>query len=228
MTMLVSLAMILLTIIIYLLMVRLYNKIHIPLLVPIATSSTAIIAVLLMFHIPYQTFMLGGKWIDELLGPAVVALAYPLYQHRKTLQKFALSIVASALAGTIIGLISGILLSSLFGIDQKQILSLAPKSVTTPVAMDIASMIGGNPTLSAVYVMVAGMFGAMFGPYVLKVFRIRHPISIGIGFGTASHGIGTAKAGENGELAGAIGSITMTLSALFASLLCPMIVHLFM
>ncbi|WP_232515696.1 LrgB family protein [Aeribacillus pallidus] len=228
MKIIVSILMILATVLIYWLMVKLYNNIHIPLLVPIATSTFVIISLLITFHISYHTYMYGGKWIDELLGPAVVALAFPLYKHRSTLKKYAVSIVLSVVVGTIIGLCSGIMMAVLFGIDKELILSLVPKSVTSPVAMDITDIIGGNPTLAAVYVMIAGIFGAMFGSYLLKLLRIHHPIAIGIGYGTASHGIGTARAAEYGSLEGAIGSISMTLSAIFASIICPYVVQLFL
>ncbi|WP_243291072.1 LrgB family protein [Bacillus sp. FJAT-47783] len=219
--------MILCTVCVYVVMVKLYKRYPNPLLVPIATSTFVIIGMLTFTHIPYETYMLGGKWIDELLGPAVVALAYPLYENRQKLKEHAGSIIISVLVGTFIGLVSGIALSLVFHVEETLVLSLAPKSVTSPVAMDIASMIGGIPPLAAVYVMIAGISGAMFGPILMKLLRIHHPIAIGIGFGAASHGIGTAKAYEIGSLQGAISSISMTLSAVFTSLLSPFIVHLF-
>lgn len=215
------------TVCVYILMVKLYKRFPNPLLVPIATSTFVLIVVLTYTHIPYETYMRGGKWIDELLGPAVVALAYPLYENRQKLKEHVKSIVVSVFLGTLMGLVSGIVLSIMFHVDETLILSLAPKSVTSPVAMDIAAIIGGIPPLAAVYVMFAGISGAMFGPFLMKLLRIHHPIAIGIGFGAASHGIGTAKAYEFGSLQGAISSISMTLSAVFTSLLSPFIVHLF-
>lgn len=223
----ISVFFVLMTMIIYYLMVLFYRRFPYTFFVPIATSTILLILFLTVAQIPYETYMLGGKWIDELLGPAVVALAYPLYQSRGKLKEHLYVIVVSILTGTVIGLLSGFVLAFIFQVEDLLMLSLAPKSVTSPVAMDIASIIGGIPSLAAVYVMFAGISGAMFGPYVLKRFGIDHPISIGIGLGSASHGIGTAKAYEIGSLEGAISSIAMTLSAVFASLLCPIIVHLF-
>jgi putative effector of murein hydrolase len=112
-------------------------------------------------------------------------------------------------------------------IDQKLIFSLTPKSVTTPIAMEISEIIGGTPALAAVYVMVAGISGAMFGPYLMKVFKIENSISKGIGFGSASHGIGTSKALEIGTVEGALSSIAMTLGAVFTSIFCPVILSFF-
>jgi predicted murein hydrolase (TIGR00659 family) len=171
--------------------------------------------------------MNGAKWIDELLGPAVVALAIPLYDHRDILKRNAQTILFSTFIGSIVGMVSGILLSMVCQIDQKLIFSLTPKSVTTPIAMEISEIVGGTPALAAVYVMVAGISGAMFGPYLMKVFNIENSISKGIGFGSASHGIGTSRALEMGTVEGALSSIAMALSAVFTSILCPVILSFF-
>jgi predicted murein hydrolase (TIGR00659 family) len=217
---------IVLTIFVYFLANKLYAKYKFPLLVPITTSTIAIILILLLFHISYNNYMHGGKWINMLLGPAVVSFAYPLYEHRKTLSKYFTSIFVSVLFGTIFGLVSGILLSEWLGINKSLILSLAAKSVTTPIAMSITSIIGGIPSLTVVYVMIAGISGAVFGPYLLSIMKIKHPVAIGIGYGTASHGVGTAKATEYGELEKAISSIAMTLSSILASIFYPFLVHI--
>ncbi|WP_017756164.1 LrgB family protein [Calidifontibacillus oryziterrae] len=214
------------TIITYNLMKKIYIKFFTPFMVPILTTTVVIAGVLLFFQIPYETYMVGGKWIVHLLGPAVVALAYPLYNQLDTIKKYGTPIIAGVFCGTIIGIVSGIELSILFKIEKITTYSLVPKSVTSPVAMDIASVIGGNPTLAAVFVMVAGVFGAVFGPYLIKWIRINHFIGKGIGFGTAAHGIGTSKALELGEREGAISSIAMTLSTIFASVLSPVFVYL--
>lgn len=216
---------IILTILVYLGSVRLYAKISLPLFLPICTSTIVLVIFLLIFHIPYTTYMIGGKWIDELLGPAVVSLAYPLYQNRKILFKYLVPIIIGNVGGALIGISSGIYLSKLLNIDENIILSITPKSVTTPVAMDVTKMIGGNPSLAAVFVVFAGIFGAMFGPFILKKCRISHFIGVGIGFGTASHGIGTAKALEVGKKEGAISSVSMTLSAMITAIVCPLVIQ---
>lgn len=204
----------------------LYIKFYTPFMVPIVTATVVIVCFLLAFHIPYQSYMTGGKWIVHLLGPAVVALAYPLYKQIETIKRFGIPIITGVFVGTFIGIVSGIELSLLFHIEAVTLYSLVPKSVTSPVAMDIAKVIGGNPTLAAVFVMVAGVLGAVFGPFLLKWIRVSHYIGRGIGFGTAAHGIGTSKALEMGEKEGAISSIAMTLSTIFASLLSPLLVRL--
>ncbi len=216
-----AVCMIMLTLILYSGMKILYQKKPSPILVPIATTTLALILLLSLFNFSYEEYMTGGKWIDELLGPAVVALAFPLYQNRKLLKKYYIPIVAGVLSGSFISLVTGICMSIFIGLDKEVMLSILPKSVTSPVAMDIAGEIGGAPSLAAVYVMIAGIGGAMFGPSLLKRFGVTHYIGIGMGFGAAAHGIGTAKALEIGEREGAISSVSMILSAIFAAIFLP-------
>ncbi|THE14806.1 LrgB family protein [Bacillus timonensis] len=212
------------TIVIFLMMTRLYKRVTHPLLVPIATTTFVILIILLIFSIPYETYMLGGKWIDELLGPAVVALAYPLYQNRESLKEFFMPILIGVFVGSTTGIATGLYFSKIVRIDPTIILSISPKSVTTPVAMDIASVTGGIPALAAVYVMIAGISGAMFGPILLKWVKVDHFVGVGLGFGTASHGIGTSRALEMGTNEGAISSIAMILSAVYTSIILPLFV----
>ncbi|MEH7384153.1 LrgB family protein [Bacillus sp. JJ1521] len=223
-----AIASIVFTIVIFLSMTRLYKRNTHPLLVPIATTTFVTLIFLLIFSIPYETYMLGGKWIDELLGPAVVALAYPLYQNRKSLKEFFMPIIIGVFIGSTTGIATGIYFSKVLGIDPEIIHSMAPKSVTTPVAMDIASVTGGVPSLAAVYVMIAGISGAMFGPLLLKMVKVNHFVGVGLGFGTASHGIGTSRALEIGTNEGAISSIAMILSAVYTSIILPLLVSLFL
>ncbi|WP_027409604.1 LrgB family protein [Anoxybacteroides tepidamans] len=213
-----------LTVVVYQAMKRVYARFNTPLFSPIVTTASIIVGVLLFLHLPYATYMEGGKWIGKLLGPAVVALAFPLYNQRETLMRLFIPIVQAVLAGVVMGIASGACLSLLFRVDKILLLSLLPKSVTSPVAMDIAKEINGIPSLAVVYVMIAGIFGALFGPALLRTLKITDPIGIGIALGCASHGIGTAKALEIGKEEAAISSIAMTLSAVLAAFLCPLVV----
>jgi predicted murein hydrolase (TIGR00659 family) len=211
---------------VYFFMRKLYARFYFPLLVPIATSTVILIVSFTVFHISYEQYMLGGKWIAQLLGPAVVALAFPLYHHRETLKQFLWPLIFGTFSGTVIGMGSGFLFAYWLDLEPSVIRSLIPKSVTSPVAMDIAKLTGGIPTLAAVYVMVAGIFGAMFGPMIFKWCHITTTLGIGSGLGAASHGIGTSKALEIGKKEAAISSVAMTLSAVFAALLCPFLLLL--
>ncbi|MTH55624.1 LrgB family protein [Bacillus mangrovi] len=214
------------TILLYQGMKKVHQRLPSPFLIPILTSTAILILILLLTGTAYSAYMQGGSLISGLLGPAVVALAYPLHMQWDRLRKHVLLLVGASLSGTVIGLFSGMYMAILFGMEPEVIRSLVPKSVTAPVAMDIAALIDGVPPLAAVYVMAAGVSGAMFGPFLFRRLKITHPIAVGIGFGAASHGVGTAKALEYGEEEGAVSSAAMTFSAVFASLLCPQIAAL--
>ncbi|ELK47828.1 LrgB family protein [Halobacillus sp. ACCC02827] len=188
---------------------------------PIIVSTVIIIAFLLVFHLPYETYMTGGKWIDHLLGPAVVALAYPLYQYREILKRMLVPIVTGTFIGAIVGITSGLLLSKWAGFSSLIIHSIVPKSVTTPVAMSIAESTGGAMPLAAVFVMIAGIGGVLIHPFVMRYTNLTHRIGRGVGMGSASHAIGTATAMERDTLEGSISTIAMVLSAVIVSILAP-------
>src|SRR5690625_331587 len=206
----------------------LYNRIHTPLLLPVAIATLFIITFLIIFQIPYGVYMLGGEWINKFLGPAVVALAYPLYENRNTLKKLVIPMVVGTLVGAIIGIMTGVGIAILIGYDDVVIYSIAPKSVTTPVAMDISTSLNGVAPLAAVFVMIAGISGAMVSSYIFNILKMKNPISRGIGLGSASHAIGTAKALENSTLEGSISTIAMILSAIFVSIITPFLITFLM
>lgn len=216
------------TIIAYLLARWIYQRVYTPLLLPVASATFIIIIFLLIFRIPYETYMIGGEWINKFLGPAVVALAIPLYQHRDTLVKLAYPLLIGSFVGAIIGIFTGVLMTKWVGFDEDIIYSITPKSVTTPVAMDISQSLGGIGTLAALFVMIAGISGAMLCTYIYDIFKLNHPVSRGVGLGAASHAIGTAKALENSELEGSISTIAMILSAVFVSMITPIMMKILM
>lgn len=205
-----------------------YNYTQIPLLLPIIVAVLIIVTVLVVGDIAYETYMTGGKWIHALLGPAVVSLAYPLYEQRDLLKRLAIPILIGSLIGALIGVFSGFILAKFARLDDELLYSLLPKSVTTPVAMDISESLGGIGSLAAVLVIIAGLTGVLLGPFMFKIFRLHSEIAYGVGFGSASHAIGTASAFENSELAGSISTISMIVNAVFVSFLTPVLVHFFM
>lgn len=224
---LIAILIIFMTVAAYLAMVKVYKRFPYPFFIPVLTTTILIIVLLLTFHISYNGYMVGGQWINSLLGPAVVALAYPLYKQRHVLLKYSFPIVGGVFVGLLSGMISGLLFARMFGIDRDLILSIIPKSITTPVAIQIATGIGGVPSMTVVFVMIAGFSGVLLGPMVLKWVRIRSSLGRGIAFGSASHALGTSKAFEYGELAVSMSSVSMTLSAVLGSLFGPIIVWLF-
>lgn len=219
---------IVLTILAYVFAKWLYKRIYTPLLLPLTVATALIIAFLIIFNIDFKTYMLGGDLISELLGPAVVALAYPLYQQRDRLKRLLMPLVVGSFIGSVVGIISGLLLTKWFGFSDELIYSITSKSVTTPVAVEITEDLGGIISLAAVFVMVAGIGGAMMSKYIYRLVGLDTHIGRGVGMGSASHGIGTAKALEHGELEGSFSSIAMILSAVFVSFLMPFMIALFM
>lgn len=224
----IGIVIIITTIIIYLFAVKLHQKYNYPITAPIIIATILVIALLAILQLPYDTYMIGGQWINELLGPAVVALAYPLYMNRETLKKLAIPILAGTIFGSFGGVITGILLAKLVGLSDFLTYSLLPKSVTTAVAMDIADSTGGDTSLAAVFVMVAGIGGVSISSLVFKVFRVENSLAKGLGLGSSSHAIGTASAMEENQLAGSISSIAMVLSAIIVSVITPWFIFILM
>src|SRR5699024_8458196 len=145
------------TVISYMIGRVIYNYAQTPLLLPITVAVIIIVTVLVIGNISYETYMTGGKWIHSLLGPAVVSLAYPLYQHRELLQRLAFSILIGSFVGAFVGVFTGLMLAKFVKLDEQLLYSLIPKSVTTPVAIDISESLGGIGSLAAVLVIIAGL-----------------------------------------------------------------------
>ncbi|GGE29437.1 hypothetical protein GCM10011391_04990 [Pullulanibacillus camelliae] len=221
MTIVFSIFMISLTVLVYLVMSRIYSQVSFPLFLPILTSTIIIIVILHFLHLSYANYMLGGRWINHLLGPAIVALAYPLYNEWSLIKKYRVPILSGVLFSTILALFGIWATAQAFGIKKTIILSLLPKSVTSPVAIDLSKEIGGFPALTVTFVMIAGVGGALLGPYLFRLLRINHQLSKGIGYGSAAHAIGTTKALEEHQITGAISSIAMILSAILTAILLP-------
>lgn len=224
---LVSIIIVVLTVGMYLLMNRLYLKYSFAFLLPLLTTTIAIIVILSVFQLSYETYMIGGEWINHLLGPAVVALALPLYKQRKTLMGQLVPIVGGVVMGLVVGMVSGVWLAEVLGVSQNLILSIIPKSITTPVAIQVTKAIGGLSSMTIVCVLLAGLTGAVLGPTIFNWFRITSQLGRGMAFGSASHAIGTSKAKEFDELTVSISSVAMTLSAILGSSFATLIVWLF-
>ncbi|WJY28109.1 MULTISPECIES: LrgB family protein [Sporosarcina] len=222
-----TLGFVLLTVVVYFAMDVVYVKFHKPFLVPIITTTGVLIIVLTAFDIPYETYMIGGQWIDKLLGPAVVSLAVPLYKQRGLLKRHWFPIAAGVLAGSGTGMVTGVLFAKLAGFPKELVLSLLPKSITTPIAMQIAGQVGGVPALAAVFVIIAGISGVLISSWLLRALGLDSPLGRGIGLGAATHAIGTSKAIEYGEQEASLSSVAMTLSAILGSLLGPVVAWLF-
>lgn len=190
---------------------------------PVLWSVLVLGAVLLATHTSYPTYFAGAQFVHVLLGPAVVALAWPLWLRRAELRTRGVALLIAALLGGGAAGGSAVALAWAFGLPQDVMLSLAPKSVTAPVAMGIAERLGGIPALAAVFAVITGMVGALSAKYLFDLLGIRDWAVRGFALGTASHGIGAARAMQVHPDAGAYAGIALGLQVLVASLLMPMV-----
>ena len=193
---------------------------------PILITIAALIALRQLTGISYETYEQGGQYIDFWLKPAIVALGVPLYQNLGQIRRQLLPILMSQLVGCLVGLVSVTLIASALGASHEVIVSLAPKSVTTPIAMEVCKTSGGIPSLTAAIVVIVGLFGAVFGFKILEVWRVRNPFSQGISMGTAAHAVGTSRAMEKGETYGAYSSLGLILNGVLTALLTPFVLKL--
>ncbi|WP_289035819.1 LrgB family protein [uncultured Roseibium sp.] len=194
-----------------------------PLLNPVLIAVVALVATLLVTGTDYATYFEGAQFVHFLLGPATVALALPLYRQIERVRKSALAISVSLLAGSLTATATAVSIAWAFGSSQEILISLAPKSVTAPVAMGIAEQLGGLPSLTAVLVILTGIIGAALGPLLLNVMGVKDMAARGLAIGTASHGIGTARAFQVSEVAGAFAGLAMGLNALATAILLPLL-----
>ncbi|MGN9165411.1 LrgB family protein [Tissierellaceae bacterium HCP3S3_D8] len=190
---------------------------------PIALSIMAIVGFLIYNNIDYEVYNKGGNIIGFFLGPATVALAVPLYKKIELLKENLLPILVGIFVGSLAGIVSVILLSRVFKLEDILMLSLIPKSTTSAIAMDISTQIGGNSAIAIVFVIVTGIFGNILGPDLLRRFGIKDEIAKGISMGTASHVVGTAKAMEMGEKEGAMSSLAIGVAGLMTVFLAPLV-----
>ncbi|TKB50544.1 LrgB family protein [Ferrimonas sediminicola] len=197
-----------------------------PLLNPVAVSCTLIILVLLLADIPYRHYFEGAQFVHFLLGPAIVALAVPLYQQLARLRALLLPLGVVLVLGSLLSAASALITAALLGADEITLKSLAPKSVTTPVAMGITEAVGGEPSLTAFIVVTTGIIGAILGPWVFRRLGIADERIQGIALGLAGHGIGTARAFQIGVQAGSFSGLTMALSALLNGVFLPWLMGL--
>jgi predicted murein hydrolase (TIGR00659 family) len=215
------------TLLAYLLAFRLYEKSGMnPLANPVLIAVALLVALLWATGTPYRTYFEGAQFVHFLLGPATVALAIPLYEQRAQLARLAIPLLLGLSAGVVTAVASAVGFAYLFGASRETILSLAPKSVTTPIAMGIAEKIGGLPSLTAVLVILTGMLGAVIARPLLNLLRVQSHATRGFALGVASHGIGTARAFQVSEEMGAFAGLAMGLAALLTALLVPALLAL--
>ncbi len=193
---------------------------------PILVSIVTIISFLELTGIKYETYNAGGHMIEFWLRPAVVALGVPLYMQLEKIKKEFLPILISELAGCVVGIVSVVYIAQKMGASRDVILSLASKSVTTPIAMEVTRSVGGIPSLTAAVVVCVGLLCAVCGYRTMGFARVKTPVAQGLSMGTAAHALGTATSMDVSNVHGVYASLGLTLNGIFTALLTPSIIPL--
>lgn len=197
-----------------------------PLLNPVLWAVVALVVMLKLAGIEYHAYFEGAQFVHFLLGPATVALAVPLYRYFAEIRRSASAVLVSILVGSLTAMGSAVGIAWAMGASHRTLLSIAPKSVTMPIAMGIAEQINGLPSLTALLVLLTGITGAVFATWTLNLARVRDWRARGLAVGVAAHGIGTARAFQVNEVAGAFASLAMGLNALATAILVPLLIRL--
>jgi len=205
----------------FLLGVYIYKRTKISLLQPLVISTVLVISFLKITGISYETFYYQTRILNFMLGPCVVSLGYVLYEQIEHIKGNVISIFTSIVVGSIVGIVSVVLIAKAFGADRILISSLAPKSVTTPIAMSVVERTGGIPTLAAAFVVICGIFGGVAGPIILRKIGIKSKIAQGLAMGASAHALGTARALQMGAVEGAISGLAIGIMGIVTALIIP-------
>ncbi|MEI3340138.1 MAG: LrgB family protein [Eubacterium sp.] len=189
---------------------------------PLLIAIILVILVLNIFHIDYDTYNEGAKYLSYLLTPATVCLAIPLYEQVELLKKNWKAIFAGILSGVLTSCICILVLSRLFRLNHEMYVTLLPKSITTAIGMGVSEELEGIVTITVAVIIITGVLGNVLADFVCKLFHITEPIAKGIGIGSAAHAIGTAKAVEMGEVEGAMSSLSIAIAGILTVIMAPL------
>ena len=214
-----------LTVVAYVLCELIVDKFELNIVPPFVLACPMIILFIYLQepYITYDDYENGAGFINFLLGPATVALALPLYNNRRIIKDNLFVIASGIIVATVTGIVSIFVCGKIFGASDQVLLSMIPKSVTTPIAMDISSAIGGIPALTAACVIFTGMFGATINHKLLEALKVKNNIAIGLSIGASSHGLGTSVCASKNALQLAIGGASIGLTGIATSLLAPVL-----
>ncbi|MGL5634392.1 MAG: LrgB family protein [Sarcina sp.] len=201
------------------------KKTRFPLFNPLLIAIAFVIGYLLLFHVSYNEFNQGGQFITDLLQPATVVLAVPLYKQIGLLKKHFIPIFSGIFFGSGIGIVYIFFLSYFLKLSPELIKSLMPKSITTPIGMQVSQSLGGVVPVTVVAIIVTGITGAIVYPFIHKLFKIKNPVAVGVSLGTCSHAVGTSKALTLGDTQGAMSSLSIGVAGLSVVVLAPLLYH---
>lgn len=194
---------------------------------PVILAPVLLISLALLAHVDYKTYIQGTHWLLLLIGPATTAFAAPIYQQRALIRQHWPVLLAGMVAGTMVSIATAYALSRALGLNRAMMLTLIPRSVSTPFAMSIAGSLGGMPALAAVFVIITGVIGAVMGEFLIYRLPLRSPLSRGALFGAGAHAVGTNKAYQLGPADGSIAGLVMVLSGIGNVLAVPLLLYWF-
>lgn len=212
---------IILTVVLYIISRKIWLRTQNALLAPLLLSTTAIILILHYSGITFEQYKPGKQIMTFLLGPATVGLALPLYLNRQVLRKSFVPILVGIACGSIATLTTAVVLAKLSGLDSLIVASIATKSITAPIAIEVARIIGGDPAIAVAFVVFTGTLGSMIGAGFLSLCRITNPVARGLAMGVTAHGQGTATILHEGQIQGSMAGVAMALAAVFTSFIAP-------
>jgi len=215
-----------LTLGVYILAKKLQLKYKSPLLNPILITVIVVICFLLLTDIPYQDYERDTQVISFWLAPSVIAMGYALHSFLEEIKADFKKIIVSMVAGSLTGIVSVFMTAFLFGASKATMISLAPKSVTTPIAIEVSKQMGGIPSLTVAFVIVVGVLGAILGQTYLKLIGVNDPKSVGLSLGATAHALGTASISERGPDFSAFGGLGMALNGVLTAILAPWVIKL--
>ncbi len=204
--------------------VVLQEKTKITFLQPILTSTVLIILILKIANMEYEVYKAQNEFLNFLLPSTAVILAVPLYKNINILKKNAVPVIAGVFLGTLTTIGTCILFGKVLGAKPEIILSMIPKGITNPIAIEVSDIIGGIPSLTVALVVFTGIIGGSFGPEIIRLLGIKNKIAKGIALGTMCHAVGTARAFKEGEVEGAMSSLAMGIAGIFTAIIAPIIV----
>lgn len=210
----------------YQLAIALYEKTRLVFLQPVLVSTTLVIAILLLCGLTFTEYKISAEALTIFLGPATVALAVPLYLNLRRIRQVFWPTVLTLLVAGVVATVLGVALAWLLGAEHNMLMSMAPKSVTSPIAMLVASQIGGLAALAAVFVMITGVLGAIIGPSLLRLCGVRNHAAMGMALGMTAHAVGTSRAMQESEECGAFAALAMSLMGVFTAILLPLAIVL--
>lgn len=214
------------TLLAYMAVRALYMRYRHPLINIVALGAAIIITVLVVCDLPYAVYEPAAKIMTVFIGPATVALALPLYRYRQVLLRYVLAITGSVCAGAFVAMFSAGLIARLGGLPQEVVISIMPKSVSIPFAIEVAGLYGGIPSLAAAFVVATGTLGSLIGGWTLNLVGVADPFARGLSLGTVSHAQGTAAALQEGEEQGAMAGLALILAGIITAAIAPVVVWL--